>query len=74
MRTLPNAPKPVLRDPHVGSLGFHILGHVQKMLQRMNMLDGKFNMLLKMVVVGRGGAAGGVAPGSQRFPQEGSLH
>ena len=27
-----------------------------------------------VVVVGRGGAAGGVAPGSQRFPQEGSLH
>ena len=26
-----------------------------------------------VVVVGRGGAAGGVAPGSQRFPQEGSL-
>ena len=25
------------------------------------------------MVVGRGGAAGGVAPGSQRFPQEGSL-
>ena len=27
-----------------------------------------------VVVVGRGGAAGGVAPGSQRFPREGSLH
>ena len=25
------------------------------------------------MVVGRGGAAGGVAPGSQRFPQERSL-
>ena len=25
------------------------------------------------MVVGRGGAAGGVAPGSQRFSQEGSL-
>ena len=35
--------------------------------------DGAPQVRRAVVVVGRGGAAGGVAPGSQRFPQEGSL-